>query len=217
MILALLLASAPVAAHATTAVDAEISFARDAKRIGQWTAFRKWADRDAVMFTPQAVWARTFLKPLKNPPNAISWRPAQSYVSCDGRTAVNTGPWFKQDGTPGGYFTTVWQRTPAGWRWAYDGGGPMSGPAPSRKPQVHRASCAGKAPGAPVMPPPPLSPRKAQTTPEDNGRGQSADKTLGWDWKVEKDGSRKFRVFQWNGQRYEQMLYNDVPAPPKKS
>ena len=88
-----------------------IAFARDAKRIGQWTAFRKWADRDAVMFTPQAVWAPTFLKPLKDPPNAISWRPAHSYVSCDGRTAVNTGPWFKQDGTPGGYFTTVWQRT----------------------------------------------------------------------------------------------------------
>jgi hypothetical protein len=217
MILALLLATAPVAAKpAMTAVDAEHAFARDAKRIGQWSAFRKWADRDAVMFTPQAVWARTFLKPLKDPPNAISWRPARSYVSCDGRTAVNTGPWFKQDGAQGGYFTTVWQRTPRGWRWVYDGGGPASGPAPAAKPQIHRASCRSKAPGAPIIPPPPLSPKKAQTTPVDNGRGQSADKTLGWDWKVEKSGARKFRVYQWNGKSYAQVLTNDVPAPKTK-
>jgi hypothetical protein len=217
MILALLLATAPAATpHAMTAVDAEIAFARDAKKIGQWSAFRKWADRDAVMFTPQAVWAKTFLKQLKDPPNAISWRPAHSFVSCDGRTAVNTGPWFKQDGKPGGYFTTVWQRTPAGWRWVYDGGGPANGSEFTGKPLVHRASCRTKAPGAPIIPPPPLSPKKAQTTPEDNGRGQSADKTLGWDWKVEKSGARKFRVYQWNGTGYAQVLTNDVPAPRAK-
>jgi hypothetical protein len=213
MIAALLLAAAPVAAPAITAVDAELAFARDARRIGQWSAFRKWADNDAVMFTPQAVWAQTFLKPLKNPPNAIAWRPAHSYVSCDGRTAVNTGPWFKQDGTPGGYFTTVWQRTPGGWRWVYDGGGPSTGPAPAGKPQVHRGSCGSKAPGAPIPPPPLLSSKQARTTPEDNGRGQSADKTLGWDWKVEKDGSRKLRIYQWKGGRYAQVLTNDIPGP----
>jgi len=209
MIAALLLASAPLA----TAVDAEHAFADDAKHIGQWSAFRKWADRDAVMFTPQAVWARTFLKPLKNPPRAISWRPADSFASCDGRIAVNTGPWFTQDGVLAGYFTTVWQKTPAGWRWAYDGGGPMRGPAPKGKTRVHSASCRGKAPGAPIIPPPPLTPKQARTTPEDSGRGQSADKTLGWDWKVEKSGTRRFRVYQWNGTRYLLALNNDVPAP----
>ena len=212
MIAALLLASAPVA----TAVDAEHAFASDAKRIGQWSAFRKWADRDSVMFTPQAVWARTFLKPLKNPPRAISWRPADSFVSCDGRIAVNTGPWFTQDGTLGGYFTTVWQETSAGWRWVYDGGGPASGPLAKGKTRVHAASCRGKAPGAPIIPPPPLSPKQALTTPEDNGRGQSADKTLGWDWRVEKSGRRQFRVYQWNGTRYAEALHNDVPAAKAK-
>jgi hypothetical protein len=211
MIVALFLAAAPV----TTAVDAEIAFAADSKRIGQWTAFRKWVDRDAVMFTPQAVWARSFLKPLKDPPNTISWRPAHSFVSCDGRTAVNTGPWFKQDGSPGGYFTTVWQRSGPKWRWVYDGGGPSSGPAPKGKAKIHLASCRAKAPGAPIIPPPPLTSKEARTTPEDNGRGQSADKTLGWDWKVQKDGSRKFRVYQWNGKRYAQVLVNDVPPPAR--
>lgn len=209
MIAALLLASATV----TTAVEAERAFARDAKKVGQWTAFRKWSDRDAVMFTPKAVWARTFLKPLKDPPNAISWRPTQSFVSCDGRTAVNTGPWFQQDGKLSGYFTTVWQRTSLGWRWAYDGGGPLRRSSSRASVQVHRASCIGQAPGAPVIPPPPLTPKQALTTPEDYGRGESADRTLGWDWKVEKSGERRFRLYQWNGTRYLEVLHNEVPAP----
>ena len=213
MITALLLLAAPVSARPMTAIDAEVAFARDAKRIGQWSAFRKWVDKDAVMFTPQAVWASTFLKPLKNPPKAISWRPLHSFVSCDGRTAVNTGPWYRQDGARGGYFTTVWQRTAAGWRWVYDGGGPATGKVTAARPQTHLSSCNSRAPGAPVSAPPPLTSAEARTTPEDNGRGQSADKTIGWDWKVEKDGARKFRLFQWKGGRYAQVLYNDVPAP----
>ena len=214
MIAALLLAAAPV----PTAIDAEIAFARDAGRIGQWTAFRKYADRDAVMFTPQAVWVHQFLKDRKDPPAAIKWRPAHSFVSCDGRTAVNTGPWFTAAGQPGGFFTTVWQREKGQWHWVYDGGGPLkkSTAAPSKSPQVHPATCRGKAPGAPIIPPPPLTNKQARTTPDDNGRGQSADKTLGWDWKVEKSGARKFRVYQWNGVRYAQVLVNDVPAPPKQ-
>ena len=211
--IAALLFAAPVA----TAVDAERAFAADAQKIGQWTAFHKWADKDAVVFTPQAAWARDAI-PKKDPPKAISWRPAHSFVACDGRTAVNTGPWFAVDGKLGGYFTTVWQRGPAGWRWAYDGGGPLAkdAPVPPMKSNVHVASCRGKAPGAPIIPPPPLTPKQAMKTPVDNGRGQSADKTLGWDWKVEKDGSRRFRVYQWNGFRYAQVLVNDVPAPPKQ-
>ena len=46
MIAALLLAAA-----APSALDAEQAFARDAQRIGQWSAFRKWAHRDAVMMS----------------------------------------------------------------------------------------------------------------------------------------------------------------------
>ena len=210
MITALLLTAA-----VPTAVDAELAFARDARRIGQWTAFRKYADRDAVMFTPQAVWVQAYLKDKPDPAKAINWRPAHSFVSCDGRTAVNTGPWYKLDGKPGGYFTTVWQRTGRQWHWVYDGGGPLEGslPATAGRPLVHRATCGAHAPGAPVIPPLPLSPKQARTTPEDTGRGQSADKTLGWDWKVDKNGGRNFRVFLWEGARYAQVIHNQIPAP----
>ncbi len=205
------------AAASATAVDAERAFAADSQRIGQWTAFRKWGDRYAVMFTPQAVWAQTYLKGEKDPPKSVRWWPAQSFVSCDGRTAVNTGPWIGADPTRHGYFTTVWQRSGRDWRWVYDGGDRLTGSSPTiPKVQVHRASCRTAAPGAPIPPPPPLTNREALTTPEDNGRGQSADKTLGWDWKVEKSGARKFRVYQWNGKRYVEALANDIAAPPSK-
>jgi hypothetical protein len=208
MIAALILAAAAPA----TAVDAEYAFALDAQRRGQWTAFRTYADRDAVMFAPQAVWARDFLMGRKDPPKSVRWWPAHSIVSCDGRTAVNTGPWIRPDNSHG-YFTTVWQRSGKGWRWVYDGGDAEKGALPKPpKPVIHQASCRARAPGAPIIPPPPLTPKQALKTPEDNGRGESADKTLGWDWKVDKKGGRKFRVYLWNGSRYAQVLYNDIPG-----
>ena len=200
-------------ASVPTAVDAEFAFARDAHRNGQWTAFRKWADKDAVVFNPQAIWARDFLKDKKDPPKSISWRPGHSFVSCDGRTAVNTGPWFTAAGRPGGYFTTVWQRDKDNWRWVYDGGGPISRPPANRLPRVHHAGCRTPAPGAPISAPPPLTADQARTTPEDNGRGQSADKTLGWDWQVDARGGRILRIFLWDGHRYAQVLYNNIPPP----
>jgi hypothetical protein len=215
MIAALLLASAPV----MTALDVERAFAADARKVGQWTAFRKDADTDAVMFTPQAVWMRDFLANRKDPPRTVRWAPAHSFVSCDGRIAVNTGPWWAPDGVHHGYFTTVWQRSGNRWRWVYDGGGPdtkgSARPTPVTA-RIHRAACRTKAPGAPIIPPPPLTPKQARTTPEDSGRGQSADKTLGWDWKVEKDGSRKFRAYQWTGIRYAQVIFNDIAATPAR-
>ena len=75
-----------LAATVPTAVDAERAFARDAQKLGQWTAFRKYADETAVMFTPQAVWAQTFLADKKDPPKSVEWWPDRSFVSCDGRT-----------------------------------------------------------------------------------------------------------------------------------
>ena len=127
MIAALLLAAA---APVTTAVDAELAFARDAQRIGQWTAFRKWADRDAVVFTPQAAWAREAF-PKQDPPRAITWRPAHSFVSCDGRTAVNTGPWFNLQGR------TAAISRPSGSARPRAGAGPMT--AAARLPRVRRS------------------------------------------------------------------------------
>ena len=104
--IALLLAAAaataaPSVSGPSTAIDAERAFARDAQRIGQWAAFRKYAARDAIMFNPQAVWARDYLAGRKNPRRAISWTPAASVMSCDRSVAVNGGPYSTPDGHHG--------------------------------------------------------------------------------------------------------------------
>ncbi len=74
--LTLILAAAGAAAP--TAIDAERAFSRAAQRNGQWTASRAYADSDAVIFTPQAIWARDFLKGRKDPSAAIRWSPNAS-------------------------------------------------------------------------------------------------------------------------------------------
>jgi len=54
------------------------------------------------------------------------------------------------------------------------------------------------------------------TTPQDNGRGLSADGTLGWDWVVTPAGQRTFRVYLWNGKRYAEVIHAIDPAPKRK-
>ena len=51
-----------------TAIDAERAFAADAQKVGQWTAFRKYATDDAVMFVPAAGQCADLLKDKKDPP-----------------------------------------------------------------------------------------------------------------------------------------------------
>jgi hypothetical protein len=212
--LALLVAAAAVPAPATGALDAEYAFIRAAEQQGQWTAFRRFAHPDAVMFTPETVWAQQWLKGRADPPRTIEWRPAISFVSCDGRTAVNQGPWLSASGKASGTFTTVWRADGRTWRWVYDGGkaavGPVSWPA---KAEVKQAACARKLPGPPVASPPPAVRHRNGSPPDDFGRGVSADKTLGWDWKLSEPGKvRHFRVFLWNGRSYDLAIDQTVAA-----
>lgn len=200
-----------VAASSMTAVDAERAFARDAHRMGQWTAFRKYADETAVMFNPQAVWAHEWLAKRKNPPKALSWGPSESWVSCDGRTAINRGPWTSPAGDKG-YFTTVWVRKTSGWRWAYDGGDTLARPtAVPTRPRVDRASCAGQS-RLPKEYQKELTPTAlmAGKPPADAGLGRSADGTLIYEWKVAASGERQFEAKLWNGQDYRAVLTQKI-------
>jgi hypothetical protein len=204
-----------IAAASMTAVDAERAFAADARAIGQWTAFRKYADETAVMFTPQAVWAQEFLRPLKDPPKAITWEPSDSWLSCDGRTAINRGPWTSASGTSHGYFTTVWMRQGEGWKWNYDGGDDLARPiAAPKKPRVQRASCAGRD-RIPQEYREEVKPtaRIAGKPPADAGQGRSADGTLIYKWKVAASGERRFEARLWNGRDYRTILDQHIAAP----
>jgi len=194
MILALLLAAAE---PSMTAIDAERAFVADAQKLGQWTAFRKYAADDAEMYVPQRVNAQEFLKDLKDPPASVFWWPGKSFVSCDGSYAVNTGPWVRQYGKAVGYFTTVWKRQPDGsWKWIYDGGdGLATARAEGGDIMPSLASCEGKPAGLPSA-------------------SKSPDGSLAWTIEVGGAGQRSFRAFVWNGKEYQRVI-EDVVAPPK--
>jgi hypothetical protein len=206
-----------IAAASLTAVDAERAFARDARRIGQWTAFRKYADDTAVMFTPQAIWAHEFLAGKKDPPKSIVWGPSHSWTSCDGRTAITRGPWATAAGKWSGYFTTIWVRGRGqeGWKWTYDAGDTLA-PATAlpKRPLERRASCAGreKIPGEYRQEVKPTA-RIAGKPPADAGQGRSADGTLIYEWRVAATGERRFEAKLWNGRDYRTILNQSVPAP----
>lgn len=200
----LMLAAAPAAAP--TPVEAESAFAADAQTLGQWTAFRKWAADDATMFVPQPVNAQAFLKDRRDPAKAIEWWPVASYVSCDGKLAVNTGGWRRPDGAFG-YFTTVWQRqADGGWKWIVDGG---DGLATSREhpktPVTKRATCPVK---------PMLLGMPAESRDGTVGNGISGDGTLFWKWTVGASGERHFEASLWDGQMLRVVIDDHIVAPP---
>ena len=188
-----------------TAVDSERAFAADAQTLGQWTAFRKWAAPGALMFTPQPVNAHEFLKPLDDPAVSVQWWPAESYVSCDGTYAVNTGPWVRDGGKSVGYFTTVWRREGDVWRWIYDAGDSLQAARPRpQQPRVRQASCSGK----PLPLPVPVPPPGFRT-----GQGQSTDNSLHWMWSVSTKGERRFTARLWNGRAFEDVVTDLAAAP----
>ncbi len=202
MLLPLLLA----AAAPQTAVEAEQAFNRAAQTEGQWTAFRRFSTADSVMFNPQPVKTHALLAEARDPPIAVQWFPAESYVSCDGTMAVNTGPWVRPKAA--GYFTTVWVRqADGGWKWVMDGGDALEKPiAAGEKARVETASCKGKPHALPV--------EKAGTG--TTGSGTSPDGTLHYQWHVAPDGERAFNAWLWNGREMAPVVEDRVaaPAPP---
>jgi hypothetical protein len=197
MLVALLL----MQAAAQTAVDAERAFYRAAQTEGQWKAFRAFAAPDAVVFMPQPAKAHEAL-PAKDPPIAVQWWPAESYVSCDGTVAVNTGPWVRAKAV--GYFTTVWVKQPDGaWKWVMDGGDGLDKPRPlPKQPKVRRAACSGAVEPFGLVPSGDVK----------MGSGASKDGTLNWVWTVKSDGARLFQARLWNGREFDIVVENKIAA-----
>ena len=213
MILALLLAAAaaqPASKPAPmSAIDAERAFAADAQKLGQWTAFRKWSTPDALMFVPQPTKAHNFLKGRKNPPVPVYWWPGRSYVSCDGKLAINTGPWVRDFGKSVGYFTTVWVRQADGrWKWIYDAG---------NEDKFMRDEGGDIAPVNAACPKVPLAPPPQREVPANvkTGGGSSGDGSLSWGWTVAASGERNFFALLWDGKKRQMVIEDKVAAPPR--
>ncbi|WP_262504052.1 hypothetical protein [Sphingosinithalassobacter sp. CS137] len=187
-----------IAGDPETALDAERAFSTAAQVEGQWAAFRRFADTDGVIFMPAPANPHRAL-PAEEPPIAVQWWPARSFVSCDGSVAVNTGSWARPHAS--GYFSTVWERQPDGsWKWALDHGDIVDGGrALPERVEVRTADCSAVPPVAVI---PSLGARQ--------GNGASRDGTLRWGWTVFDDGSRRFFTNLWNGSAFERVIYDEV-------
>ena len=196
MILALLLAGAAP----QSAVEVERTFAATAQTEGQWTAFRAYAAPEGVMFTPQQVNAQEWLKGRADPPQPVMWWPAEAWISCDGTTAVTTGPWLRDGGRLAGYFTTVWRRQNDGsWKWLLDHGDVLQRPrAAGDRPKVHRASCRS------------LPTEKKIVGTRGFETGGSPDGSLVWNWNVYENGARILWVEHWDGASHRKVLEDKV-------
>ena len=197
MILALLLAAAP-----TSAVEAERAFAAKAQTDGQWTAFRAFAAPAGILFVPAEVNAQQWLKDRRDPPQSVMWWPAEAYLSCDGTTAVTTGPWVRNGGKAKGYFTTVWRRQADGsWKWLLDHGDVLERPRRAGdEAKTHTASCRAAPPERP-------DPQRGYHA------GASPDRSLRWNWRVYDDGARIFWAELWDGRAYRKVVEDKVETP----
>jgi hypothetical protein len=195
------------AAAPETAVEAERAFNRAAQDRGQWTAFREFAAENGVMFVPEPVKAQDWLKDRKGPPRSVEWWPTESYASCDGNLAVNTGGWKRPDGSVG-YFTTVWLRQPNGrFKWLLDHGDTL-GAARSRpvEAKLTRAACGPTGARGYVG--------ESVVDPEQKTETRfSSDGSLVWEWRVTSDGARMFKASVWTGAAYQTVINDKVAAP----
>lgn len=194
----------PLAPNPSAFIAAEIGFSRLAQEKGQWTAFRETMAPEAVMFVPQRVVARDWLKSQKDPAETVKWQPHAVYVSCDGNVGVTTGAW--QKGPANGYFTTIWLRDPKKGKlsWILDHGDTLAVPRGAPDFIAAKQAVCGSRPAVPI---------EAGGEGEDRAVGLSPDQTLSWTSTVRADRSRRVTIRLWDGKEMATVIDDQVAAP----
>jgi hypothetical protein len=179
-------------------VAADVALSQLAQRKGQWTALRATSAEGAVMFVPQPVIARDWLKAQQDPAQPVAWQPQQVWLSCDGSLAVSYGASQQAGGSPG-YFTTVWQRQPKGdYRWIMTQSDTLA--AAMTAPDMIGAGVATceRATHSPSQATR-AAPTAAPAFPASARGGWSEDRTLNWSMSVGADCSRALTVSLYRG------------------
>jgi hypothetical protein len=96
------------------------------------------------MFVPDAKPVAKALDGAAEPLVPVMWWPGSIAPSCDGTMGFSTGPWVRAASGGHGTFSTVWKRTPGGYRWVLDHGRPTPKLVPAgNSPAVMAPSCEG--------------------------------------------------------------------------
>jgi len=186
-------------ANPSAVIAAELAFAQAAQDKGQWTAFAEAAAPDAVMFTPQMVYAQAWLKGRANPAVAVKWQPHEIWSSCDGSLMVSHGAWQRPKSV--GYFTTLWQRQKDGkYKWILDSGDALKEAEPA--PEMiagHVADCPERGPRPSTAPVAKVAKGSAKALPPLDPKhraGKSDDGSLTWEVSVDPSGARNLSI-EW--------------------
>ena len=209
----------PGAAQPSTIVATETAFARMAREEGQWKAFREFAAEDGLIHGRNGtVKARQVFASLREPDEAVQWRPKAVWMSCDGALAVSQGRFVDPEGIVGSY-VTVWQRQDdLSYRYAYDMASPDD---PQPAPVVEEAplpgeirvttldSVEGNVADCPKRGDGALPARPMAMA---NASGVSPDGTLAWRW-VHLEGSRQFAAAWFNEGEWKTAVDVAWPSP----
>lgn len=120
---AMLAVSAQAQTPAAQVEAAERAFAADGLALGVRDSFLKHMADDAILFSPGPVSAKALFekRPSSKSPR-LEWWPRRVVAARSGDLALSVGP-SVVNGKRGGYFATIWRKTPGGgWKWIYDGG-----------------------------------------------------------------------------------------------
>jgi hypothetical protein len=195
--------SAPFSANPSLVIATERAFAREARETGTWTAFRKYATKDALTPSPTLISIQAQLKGVADPPKPIVWGPDAAWSSCDGSFAVTTGESVRPNGGTG-RFVSVWQRQEDGeYRWVLDlGFQSAGGPTDPDTISARVAEC------------PRPRPRDARVRRGEMwGTGRSNDGTLVWETAIAPDCARSFTVRMMGPAGWEEVFRRTDPAP----
>lgn len=184
-------------------VATELAFARLAREQGQWTAFAEYAAGNGVMFVPQPVNAKDWLKGRENPMQAATWQPREVWSSCDGSLAFSRGAWRHPDSDPG-FFLTLWQRQVDGeYRWTLNDSDYLAEPLTEPEMIGTKTAKCGE------LPPP-----SAQPSGPPHLGGESNDGTLRWTAETDSDCRRTITVSLWQGKtRGMDKVRYEIAAP----
>jgi ketosteroid isomerase-like protein len=111
-------------------VAAEKAFAKTAEEKGFRDAFLDFLADDSILFRPDPVPGKEFMRGRPASPALLSWYPILADVSLAGDLGYTTGPWeFRAKGkddpevAASGYFTTLWRKQADGtWKALIDHG-----------------------------------------------------------------------------------------------
>lgn len=199
---------------------ADFAFAKMAREEGTWTAFRAYADGDAVMDAPGGYApVSEVLADLADPPEPIRWAPTNVWSSCDGTLAVSLGRFIRPNGLVGDY-VTVWElQGDNSYKYIYDTGTPDD-PQPVPEPDEELpedaivvegmtsiegriADCQSDA-GQMALP--------LAVTGQATRASTSRDSTLTWQSSLNADGSRQMRAYYLRDGGWQQVVDLQIPA-----